>query len=464
MANALNPVASSSHSTDSLRSTKKVRILSDGMQGSMDGGSEGSEGVDVRMIETNNPVGDSYRSKLLSMGKASSDNNAKAEVVVSEGDYLIGCDGDISSIDFSKEVREVLEKGMERALVIKLLGRSVTYVDLMNRTQSIWKLKGSYQLVDMEANFYFAMFDLEEDYVKVLTGGPWTIFGAYITLQPWTSDFNPNTTSISTVVAWVQVPGLALRYYHKSTLRAIGKLLGEVVKIDYMTESRGRGKYARVAVLTDLQKPLIPWIKVDGKIYGVEYEGLPLICFSCGKYGHTKEKCQGASLVNCAHASGVPDPRATGVSGDQNPTMGRGSSGNCRPEPGWYGWWARGKKENVRGAQGLNAGPMGKLEAPGSVKAGSNKMKSGATKSAQVYRKKVSTSDPISHASGEVHKALMEQPSGHVVPPSSGVVDNVGVSMAQVSPIPSVSVGTCSEITTPMSSAFKAVETESTLD
>ncbi|KAI9105148.1 hypothetical protein K1719_022677 [Acacia pycnantha] len=319
----------------------------------------------------------------------------------------------------------------------------------------------------MEANLYFAMFDLEEDYVKVLTGGPWTIFGAYLTLQPWTIDFDPNTTAISTVVAWVRVPGLAFRYYHKSTLRAIGKLLGEVVKIDYMIESRGRGKYARVAVLIDLQKPLIPWIKVDGKMYGVEYEGLPLICFSCGKYGHTKDRCQGASQVNYAHASGVPDPRTKSVSCVQNSTMVRGSSGDPTSEPVVEDdtvCGPGGKKAITRGAQSMIAGLTGKSEAPGSVKAGFNKIKSGATRTAQVYRKKATIKDPIAQALGEAHKALIEQPSGHMDPPCSGKVDNEGKSLIEASSNPRVSAGTCSRISTPMSSAFQAVDAESMLD
>ncbi|KAI9076559.1 hypothetical protein K1719_041545 [Acacia pycnantha] len=58
-----------------------------------------------------------------------------------------------------------------------------------------------------------------------------------------------------------------------------------------MTEQRDRGKYACIAILIDLSQSLIPWIKVDGNIYGIEYEGLPHICFACGKYGHTEGKC-----------------------------------------------------------------------------------------------------------------------------------------------------------------------------
>ncbi|KAI9122637.1 hypothetical protein K1719_006477 [Acacia pycnantha] len=148
----------------------------------------------------------------------------------------------------------------------------------------------------MEGSFYFASFDLEEDYMKVLTGGPWMLFDAYLTVQPWSINFNPCSTKLSNVVGWVRITGLSFRYYHKSTLRPIGKLLGDVVKLDYTTETRGRGKYARIVVLIDLRSPLIPWIKVDGRTYGVEYEYLPLICFECRKHGHTKEKCNERAL------------------------------------------------------------------------------------------------------------------------------------------------------------------------
>lgn len=152
----------------------------------------------------------------------------------------------------------------------------------------------------MECGFYYASFDLEEDYTKVLIGGPWMLFGAYLTMQPWSLDFDPHSSKISRVAAWAWISGLSFRYYHKSTLRAIGKLLGEVVKIDNLTESRGRGRYAQIAVMLDLEQRLIPWIRVDGRAYGVEYESLSLICFACGKYGHNKEKCHGVGQTGAS--------------------------------------------------------------------------------------------------------------------------------------------------------------------
>ncbi|KAI9084391.1 hypothetical protein K1719_033733 [Acacia pycnantha] len=285
---------------DNLRSTKKVRIRTDGVD---------EEAVtklaesNSRMIVEEPAEGVSYRNKLINKDHIGVQGSKLNEVVLSEEDYCVKQEGDIPCIDFSTTVREALTKGMERTLVIKLLGRYITYQDLRARTTALWQLKGSFSLVDMEGGFYYANFDLMEDYIKALSGGPWTIFGAYLTVQPWSLEFDPKSSTISKVVIWVRIPGLSFRYYHKSMLRAIGSLLGEVVKIDYRTETMGRGKYARIAVLVDLIRPLIPWIKVDGKFYGVEYEGLPLICFECGRYGHTKEKCQRGKLIDTAGPS-----------------------------------------------------------------------------------------------------------------------------------------------------------------
>ncbi|KAI9073119.1 hypothetical protein K1719_044928 [Acacia pycnantha] len=190
---------------------------------------------------------------------------------------------------------------------------------------------------DQETVADIAMDEQVEDYARVLTGGPWVIFGAYLVVQPWTIDFDHRSANISSVVAWIRVPGLSFRYYHKSTLRAIGNLLGEVVKIDYRTETRGRGRYARIAVIVDLLQPLIPWIKVDGKTYGVEYEGLPVICFGCGKYGHSKERCPARNPQREGAQDGLQkgSPASQQVGSGDNPAVGSTPEQERKP----YGDW-----------------------------------------------------------------------------------------------------------------------------
>ena len=71
----------------------------------------------------------------------------------------------------------------------------------------------------------------------------------------------------------------------------LGQIFGRVFKIDYNTESASRGKFGRLAIEIDPNKPLISQFFLDGKLQKVEYEGLPNSSFLCGKYGHSKDIC-----------------------------------------------------------------------------------------------------------------------------------------------------------------------------
>ncbi|KAI9120189.1 hypothetical protein K1719_008837 [Acacia pycnantha] len=179
-------------SADGLRSTKKVCLRSD----VLDGGLEGDIGI-----------------RMWSWKR-------------SRWGHAVYC--------FLTEVRDILTKGMERTVVIKLLGRSITYFDLLNVTRAISRVKGSYRLVDMEGGF--------------------------------------------------SLPHLIWR---KTTQRCWPGSVDD---------------------LRSLSDGASMWIKVDGKTFGVEYEGLPLICFECGRFGHAKDKCRlgygGDQLNNCVINAG----------------------------------------------------------------------------------------------------------------------------------------------------------------
>ncbi|KAI9077419.1 hypothetical protein K1719_040622 [Acacia pycnantha] len=388
---------------ESLRSTKKVRIRSTGVEedpGSM------MDIPDSEMVDNNVVEALSYRDKLLNKTQAGTGVPSEKEVELCDTDFHISREGEIPSIAFLEAIRATISKGMERTLIIKLLGRSITYYDLRARTQALWRLKGSCQLVDTEGSFYFVTFDLEEDYDKVLTGGPWMIFGVYLTVQPWSLDFDARSSVIGKVVAWVRIPGLSFRYYHKSTLRAIGSLLGEVVKMDYMTETKGRGKYARLAVMMDLQKPLVPWILVDGKRHGVEYEGLPLICFECGLYGHPKERCKshGKMMSSASNHEKTPDIANNHEKPGSDQALSKESI-NCRKEaevvgspeslPSPYGTWMQEGIVSVKSGPNNVVGSHAKLvdrEQPKGIGrtrgTNSQRFKQAPGQQAQVYRKK----------------------------------------------------------------------------
>lgn len=60
-------------------------------------------------------------------------------------------------------------------------------------------------------------------------------------------------------------------------LFSMGKTIGKAVKVDSNTSFATKGRFARVCVEINFDKPLVPKICVDGDWKKVEYEGLPHI-------------------------------------------------------------------------------------------------------------------------------------------------------------------------------------------
>lgn len=91
--------------------------------------------------------------------------------------------------------------------------------------------------------------------------------------------------------------GQPIEYYDKKILWTIGDTLGRTLKVDANTSRRAneelgdvfvteRTKFARLCIDVDLNKILRSQFELNNKTYSVEYEGLQLVCFMCGKYGH----------------------------------------------------------------------------------------------------------------------------------------------------------------------------------
>ncbi|KAI9077313.1 hypothetical protein K1719_040757 [Acacia pycnantha] len=206
-------------------------------------------------------------------------------------DVVIDKSGPFPSIS-SERIHKLLNESMKFAVVaIKMLGRNIRYTDLRDKVVSLWKLDESVQLTDLEGNCFIAKLSNEKDYQEILLGDPWVIFGHYLTVQPWTLEFYPHSQFASQVMAWIRIPGLPARYYKKSVIRAIGEVLGKVIRIDYNTVLGERGKFAGMAVLIDLSQPLTSKIRVHQHTLFVEYEGLPTICYCYGRYGHLEHVC-----------------------------------------------------------------------------------------------------------------------------------------------------------------------------
>ncbi|XP_072087268.1 uncharacterized protein [Arachis hypogaea] len=170
------------------------------------------------------------------------------------------------------------------------------YTALVHKLKGIWRLKGGYEVLDVDFGYFLVKFDHNEDREKVLLGGPWLILGHYIAVKPWSSDFRPCEDSFGDTMVWVKIVGLNIWYYHERAMMRIASAIGKPIKIDLATKSAERGKFARACVQVNLGLPVVRKIIVDGYEYDVEYECLQLLCEKCNCFGHTAVTCKGEAV------------------------------------------------------------------------------------------------------------------------------------------------------------------------
>lgn len=88
-------------------------------------------------------------------------------------------------LEISKDKYISLFKLWRGTLIIKLLGKIVSYHVMLQRTTTLWKLQKGHELIDLEGGYYVVRFFAREDYLKVPEGGPWIILGHYLTVVKW---------------------------------------------------------------------------------------------------------------------------------------------------------------------------------------------------------------------------------------------------------------------------------------
>lgn len=178
-----------------------------------------------------------------------------------------------------------------RALIIRVLGKSFNFCLLEPRVRKLWQLDHGCKLIDMDKGYMVARFYSQQDYLKVINGGPWMVMNHYLTISKWKPNFKPGETEITPTLVWLRFPLLPLEMFVEANLLSAGNAVGRAVKVDPITADMIKGRYARVCVELDFNGPLPPNVLLWGRKQTVEYEGLHHICYLCGKYGHKKEYC-----------------------------------------------------------------------------------------------------------------------------------------------------------------------------
>ncbi|KAL4362376.1 hypothetical protein GQ457_04G024310 [Hibiscus cannabinus] len=173
------------------------------------------------------------------------------DVSLTEEDVRVSHTGVYLEIRFFERVHQEIDAKLSKSVIVRLL--------------------------DLDNDYYLIQFARDVDYDKVLSDGPWMIYGCYLTM------------------------------------------------------------------------PLIPGIVIDGLFQAIKYEGLPVICFGCGKYGHSKEVCGQTEVVTVPPAPGRSRFKELELLGEDNQRNASGMEQDSGRESNTQGMGTAVRVSNVVG-------------------------------------------------------------------------------------------------------------------
>ncbi|XVE49009.1 hypothetical protein DITRI_Ditri01bG0047500 [Diplodiscus trichospermus] len=205
----------------------------------------------------------------------------------------------------SKKEKARLRRPWRQTLIVKVLGRSIGYNYLLRRIKALWMPKAQIELVAIDNDYFIVKFESKEDYDFAKFEGPWMVMDHYLIVKEWSPNFDPIFDNTKKVLVWVRFPCLPIEYYDKDFLMKNGSKIGQPVMVDQATSLASRGKFARICIEVDITKPLLAKFQLRRRIRRIEYEGIHLICFLCGVYGHHWGNCPGVETHKNAESTMV---------------------------------------------------------------------------------------------------------------------------------------------------------------
>ncbi|XP_026415757.1 uncharacterized protein LOC113311123 isoform X2 [Papaver somniferum] len=197
----------------------------------------------------------------------------------------------IPAIQIDAQTRRRIIQPWKNCLIGKVVGKTVGYKYIATKTHELWCSSGKVEILDLGNDYFLFKFEQPEDFKHALLEGPWFVNRHHLAMMRWTANFKPSESSINRTVVWIRLPELPPEYYDEKILFEVAGKLGRPIKIDKNTELVMRGRFARLCVEVDTNAPLKSLIR-NGQIkQKIEYEGIHLICFNCGKISHKKENC-----------------------------------------------------------------------------------------------------------------------------------------------------------------------------
>jgi hypothetical protein len=220
--------------------------------------------------------------------------------VTQELETLIAQTAAISWEDPSSQLETIpLEQAASE--LIPLVGHIISQRTQNNQTVNgalikAWFFANPFSFAVLGPNMFLFKFTDKEHISKIL-GQVWNVNGYLLALQQWSPNASLGDLSLKPVPFWIQIHGLPLNNMSLKNSIAIGKGVGNILKIDSTNgvDSTFR-TFLRLQVKVDVSKLLnsgFLFTKKDNSTtwISLKYERLDIYCTECGMIGHKESSC-----------------------------------------------------------------------------------------------------------------------------------------------------------------------------
>ncbi|XP_019238338.1 PREDICTED: uncharacterized protein LOC109218431 [Nicotiana attenuata] len=191
-------------------------------------------------------------------------------------------------IPLSLEEKSRIYKPWQYAVIAKVYGRKLEREILRQKIYTLWQPTENLRLIDLGSNFFLLMFQKEENKIRALHNGPWFILNHFLSVRQWEPKFMASETKINYFTIWLRLPELPTEFYDFHILQKVGNKIGKLLSVDNCTSFKTRGRYARLCVEIQLDKPLSSHVYIGNQKQYILYEGLNLLCIKCGRMRHNQ--------------------------------------------------------------------------------------------------------------------------------------------------------------------------------
>ncbi|KAL8531535.1 hypothetical protein ACS0TY_008217 [Phlomoides rotata] len=174
---------------------------------------------------------------------------------------------------------------------------------LKSRIAGVWRPQKGVNIRNIGEGRLLFQFYHSADLQRVLDGSPWSFGSHPLILRQLKFGEIPLQVSLNKLRYWVQVHDLPVGAFSEGVGRVLGNYIGRFVLYDDTNRGAVWRAYMRIRVEIDVAEPLKTGKKIrigsgDATWVKFKYERLHLLCFVCGRLGHTEAYCDPEILAN----------------------------------------------------------------------------------------------------------------------------------------------------------------------